>query len=93
VERLLGEVEVAEEADQGGEDATGLRAVDSVDRRARRVDRVLAFLQNTGLSPPEEDLPPSIPERRYVRWTMRDESFNRELQLRKTLFKTLTTRV
>ena len=32
LQRLLGEIEIAEEADQGGEDPTGFGAVDRLDR-------------------------------------------------------------
>ena len=40
LQRLLGEVEVAEEADQRGKDAPRFGAVDGVDRRARLLGRV-----------------------------------------------------
>ena len=42
VQRLLGEIEIAEQADQGGEHAARLGAVDGVHRRPRLFDRVLA---------------------------------------------------
>ena len=42
VQRLLGEVEVAEQADQRGEDAARLGAVDGVEHLAHRFDRILA---------------------------------------------------
>ena len=42
VHRLLGEIEIAEQADQGGEHAARLGAVDGVHRRPHLFDRVLA---------------------------------------------------
>ena len=48
VQRLLGEVEVAEQADQRGEDAARLGAVDRLDRLARAVDRVASLMMCRG---------------------------------------------
>ncbi len=42
VHRLLGEIEIAEQADQGGEHAAGIGPVDGVHRRPHLFDRVLA---------------------------------------------------
>ena len=43
VHRLLGEIEIAEQTDQGREDAARIGAVDGVDRRAHLFDRVPAL--------------------------------------------------
>src|SRR5262245_3476765 len=45
VDGLLGELEVSEQADQGGEDAARVGAVDGFDRRARLLGRVTAHGQ------------------------------------------------
>ncbi len=47
MQRLFGEVEVAEQADQGGEDASGIGAVDGVHRSARPFGRILAHPRRT----------------------------------------------
>jgi hypothetical protein len=42
VQRLLGEIEVAEEADECGEDAPGVGTIDGLDRLARQLAGILA---------------------------------------------------
>jgi hypothetical protein len=40
VHRLLGDIEIPQQADQGGEDAPRVGAVDGINHRARGMDRI-----------------------------------------------------
>ena len=62
VQRLLGEVKVAEQPDQGGEDAARLGAIDGVHHLAHSFGRVVAHCSQALMVDGSERQMPGIPD-------------------------------